>query len=230
MKNRILGTFAALCLALASVGMGAGAAHADDDDRVSCTGYASKNAQYRVTLAERDDDRMRAAMRVDAAKPGQRWTVTVYRNGSKAYRITERANRHGNISVARTVRGDDDDRFRFVAVSSSGQRAARTVELDDDLECRSGKGSKGSRYGYSVQESGDDRVTAQVRVNGPTKGARWTATFYRDGSRVASTTSRANSFGNVTLGRTFGADDDRVKVVVRSSTGERISRTVDLDD
>lgn len=230
MKSRIVGTLAAVALALASVGMGAGAAHADDDDRVSCTGHASKNAQYRVTLAERDDDRMRAAMTVDAKKSGQRWTVTVYRNGNKAYRTTERANRNGNISVARTLRGDDDDRFRFVAVSSSGQRAARTLELDDDLECRSGKGSKGSRYGYSVQESGDDRVTAQVRINGPKKNARWTATFYRDGKKVATTSKRANGYGNVTLGRTFGADDDRVKVVVRSSTGERIARSVDLDD
>src|SRR5690606_38945941 len=113
----IVGTIAALGLALASVGIGAGAAQADDDDRVSCTGYASKNAQYRVTLAERDDDRMRAAMSVDAKKSGQRWTVTVYRNGNKAYRTTKRANSKGNISVAKTLRGDDDDRFRFVAVS-----------------------------------------------------------------------------------------------------------------
>ncbi|GAA1982924.1 hypothetical protein GCM10009718_20260 [Isoptericola halotolerans] len=224
-----MGTLAAVCLALAGVGAGATAAHADDDDRVSCTGHASKNAQYRVTLAERDDDRVRTAMSVDAKKPGQRWTVTVYRNGDKAFRTTQRANGQGNISVARTVRGDDDDRFRFVAVSSSGQRAARTIELED-LECRSGKGSKGSRYGYSVQESGDDRVTAQLRVNGPKKNARWTATFYRDGKKVATTSKRANGNGNVTLGRTFGADDDRVKVVATSSTGERITRTIDLDD
>jgi len=230
MKSRIVGTIAALGLALASVGIGAGAAQADDDDRVSCTGYASKNAQYRVTLAERDDDRMRAAMSVDAKKSGQRWTVTVYRNGNKAYRTTKRANSKGNISVAKTLRGDDDDRFRFVAVSKSGQRAARTIELDDDLECRSGKGSKGSRYGYSVAEVGDDRAKAQIRINGPKKNARWTATFYRDGKKVGSTTKKANKYGNVTLGKKFRADDDRVKVVAKSSTGERITRTVDLDD
>jgi len=230
LKNRILGTFTALALAVASVGVGANAAHADDDDRVTCSGYGTKNAQYRLTLAERDDDRMRTRLAIDTNVKNKKWTVKVYRDGTKVHQASKRTGKKGNVTFAKTVRGDDDHRYRVVA-TTKGQKIVRTIALDDDLECRSGKGSKGSRYGYSVTERDDDRATAQLRVNGPKKNARWNVSYYRDGKKVASATKRANRYGNVTVTKTFRADDDhRIKVVAKSGYGERITRTIDLDD
>ncbi|MFI2104277.1 hypothetical protein ACH436_13355 [Isoptericola sp. NPDC019693] len=230
LKNRILGTLLALSLAGGGLVAGAGAAHADDDDRISCSGYATKDSQYRVGLTERDDDRLRAGLTIDSKHAGKKWTVKVYRGGTKVHQQTKRTARNGDVSFAKTFRADDDARIKVVAASGYGERLERVVTLDDDLACRNGKGVKGARYGYAVAERDDDRVTAKLRVNSPRKGSTWKATFYRDGQRVASTSAKAGAYGNVTLGRTFRADDDaRVKVVATSGYGERIVRTIELD-
>jgi hypothetical protein len=231
LKNRVLGATVALFLAATSVGLGATAAQADDDDRITVSGYASKDARYALTLGERDDDRVRTSLKIDSTKAGKKWTVSVYRNGKKVAQTTKRTARNGDATFVKTVRGDDDDTFRVVARSGYGERLTRTVDLDDDLESRSGTGTKSTRYGYTVQERDDDRATAEVRVNGTKKNATWTVTFYRDGTKVASHSQRANGYGNLTVARTFAADDDdRVRVVAKSGYGAQLSRTIDLDD
>ena len=232
-KNCLIGAALSLVLAASGVVAGATTAQADDDDRITCYGYANRDANYRATVVELDDDdRLRASLTVDSTRgKGKAWTVQVLRNGRQVHKETKRTNGKGDITIAKTFRGDDDDNIKFVARAGYGERLTRTVTLDDDFTCVSGRGAKRAPYGYSVQERDDDRVRAEIRVNGTKRGATWNATFYREGKKMVTARAKADARGNITLARTFrGDDDDRIRVVMKSSYRESINRTIDLDD
>jgi hypothetical protein len=232
-KNHVLGAALSVVLAASGLVAGASTAQADDDDRITVSGYANRNANYRATLVELDDDdRLRASLTVDSTRGrGKAWTLQVLRNGRQVHKETKRTNAKGDVTFAKTVRGDDDDRIRFVARAGYGERLDRTVTLDDDFQSVSGRGAKRAPYGYTVQERDDDRVRAEIRVNGTKRAATWNATFYREGRKMATARARADAHGNITLARVFrGDDDDRIRVVMTSAYGERINRTIVLDD
>lgn len=110
-------------------------AAADDngnDDRKVRYGKTVKGAKYKVTVAERDDDRVRTTFFINSNKnKGRKWTVRMYRNGTLVHKDTKRTGRYGNVRFRDTFRADDDARVKVVARSGYGDRAKRVVKVDD---------------------------------------------------------------------------------------------------
>jgi hypothetical protein len=104
---------------------------AADDDRISRSGTCSGSATYKMTVVERDDDRLVTSFRVDGKRAGAAWTYAFFRNGKYLTSVTRSANRSGDLLVSRTFRGDDDDRVRVVAKARYGETCARTLRIDD---------------------------------------------------------------------------------------------------
>jgi len=127
----VLGGIAATALAAGTLVAG-GPAHADD--REVRTGDCSRNADYRMVLAEvdRDDrDQLRTVFAVDGPRANAVWRVTIKRNGNVVHRSKKRANDRGNVRFAKRFRGDDDAFVRVIARSGYGERRGRGMRLDD---------------------------------------------------------------------------------------------------
>lgn len=113
------------------------AAPASADDVKSRTGDCSRQSTYKMTLRDvdvnggNDDDGLRTTFRVDGAKQGATWRVTIKRSGQVVHRVTKRANRRGNVFVAKRFRGDDDAFVRVIARAGYGERCSRGLTLDD---------------------------------------------------------------------------------------------------
>lgn len=128
-RTRILAGVATAALAVGSFGTAAPAAAAADDSKVR-TGSCSGQSNYRMTLTERGDDRLRATFFINGRRDNARWNVTFKREGNTVFRDAKRANNRGNVFFADTFRGDDDT-VRVIARAAYGERCTSSIELDD---------------------------------------------------------------------------------------------------
>jgi hypothetical protein len=122
-----------------------------------------------------------------------------------------------------------------LAVAASGLVALPTAPAfaDDDRKVRHGVASKGAKYTYKLVDRGDDpdRLRAVLKINSSKANKRWTVKVFKGKKRVYKDTKRTNRHGNVRFADTFRSDDDRrIKVVARSGYGERLTKTMRLDD
>ena len=106
---------------------------AADDDRKVRTGSCSKQASYRMLLAEAGDDpdRLRTVFTIDSDKANRKWTVRVFKGGNLVHKATRWTNDRGNLRVAKRFRGDDDHRVTVVARAGYGETCRRAMRLDD---------------------------------------------------------------------------------------------------
>lgn len=85
--------------------------------------YAGAKVGYDV---EKDDGRFEIDVDVDDAKPGSRWTISLWHDGKRYYHRTRTADRDGDIEVQRSranTRGKDVFKMRIKRV---GGPAAET--------------------------------------------------------------------------------------------------------
>jgi len=127
-RTSILAGIAAATLVAGTVGAAAPAAA---DDRKARNGDCSRQSVYRMTLAERDDDRLHSTFCINGKRDNARWNVTFKRAGQVVHRDTKRANNRGNVFFADTFRGDDDATVRIIARAGYGERCTRAFSLDD---------------------------------------------------------------------------------------------------
>ncbi len=127
-RTSILAGIAAAALVAGTIGAAAPAAA---DDKESRSGDCSRQSHYRMTLAERDDDRLRTTFFINGQRDNAKWNVTFKRAGHVVHRDTKRANNKGNVFFADTFRGDDDATVRVIARAAYGERCTRAFSLDD---------------------------------------------------------------------------------------------------
>ncbi len=127
MRKILAGTAAATMFA-ATVALASPAAA--DDDRISRSGTCSGSATYKMTVVERNDDRLVTYFRVNGQRAGAGWSFSFFRNGTYLSTVSGSANRSGDLLVSRTNRGDDDDSMRVVAKARYGETCARTLRID----------------------------------------------------------------------------------------------------
>ena len=101
-----------------------------DDDRKTRSGSCSQGAKYTYTLAERDDDRLRAVLAVNSNKKNRAWTVRVLRGNQQVHQATKRTGPKGNVRFAKTFRSDDDRKITVIARSGYGETCKRALRLD----------------------------------------------------------------------------------------------------
>jgi hypothetical protein len=103
----------------------------------------------------------------------------------------------------------------------------------DDTHKVSGSCSRSSDYTLTLADSGSQLRQQHLTysIDGHRgKGRVWTVSVYKDGDRIYRTTKKTDSNGNITLNRTFTADDDAdIKVYAKAGYGEHCSRTASLD-
>jgi hypothetical protein len=84
-------------------------------------GTCSAGARWDLNL-EREFGVIDIGFEVDGATPGERWTVTIKRNGSQVLKVTRPADAEGEVDVDHIVRDRaGSDRFTVRATSADGQ-------------------------------------------------------------------------------------------------------------
>lgn len=84
-------------------------------------GTCSAGARWDLSL-EREFGVIDIDFEIDAATPGEKWTVKITRNGSKVLRVSQVADAEGEIDVNHIVRDRAGrDRISVSATSASGQ-------------------------------------------------------------------------------------------------------------
>lgn len=92
-------------------------------------GSCSAGARWDLNL-EREFGVIDIDFEIDAATPGEKWTVSITRNGSKVLRVSQVADREGEIDVNHIVRDRaGSDRIAVSATSASGQTCRGSLRI-----------------------------------------------------------------------------------------------------
>lgn len=130
MRKTIVATIAAgALLAMAGIlAAPASAAPALEVERETM-GTCSAGARWDLNL-EREYGVIDIDFEIDAATPGEKWTVSIARNGSKVLRVSQVADPEGEIDVSHIVRDRaGSDRFSVTATSASGQSCRGSLRI-----------------------------------------------------------------------------------------------------
>lgn len=92
-------------------------------------GTCSAGARWDLNL-EREHGVIDIDFEIDAATPGQKWTVSITRNGNRVLRVSQVADREGEIDVSHIVRDRaGTDRIAVSATSSAGQTCRGSLRI-----------------------------------------------------------------------------------------------------
>jgi len=92
-------------------------------------GSCSAGARWELNL-EREYGVIDIDFEIDAATPGEKWTVSITKNGSTILNVSQTADREGEIDVSRIVRDQaGTDRFSVTATSASGQTCRGSLRI-----------------------------------------------------------------------------------------------------
>jgi hypothetical protein len=129
--NRIAATATAgisiLGIALTSVAVAPAASAGVERER---RGMTAAGTEWEVQL-ERERGRIEYSIDIDSRERGERWTITVKRNGSKVFREVRTTDNEGEIEIDRVVRNRPGvvDRFVVRAVSEDGDVVRTTLKV-----------------------------------------------------------------------------------------------------
>jgi len=92
-------------------------------------GTCSAGARWDLNL-EREYGVIDIDFEIDAATPGEKWTVTINRNGSKVLNVSQEADPEGEIDVNHMVRDRaGSERISVTANSASGQACRGSLRI-----------------------------------------------------------------------------------------------------
>ncbi|WP_193604501.1 hypothetical protein [Nocardioides dongkuii] len=108
----------------------AGPAHADAD------AAANRERVFRVAGArvdfsvERDDGRFEVDVDIDNARPGSRWRIVLWHNGTRFHNRVHRADREGDVDISKN-QGDraGADTFKVKVKKVRGAGKSRTIRI-----------------------------------------------------------------------------------------------------
>lgn len=106
-----------------------------DSDYASRSGHCSQGAHYTMTVREREHpDRLATTFYVNGrnSKHNSTWTITIKRNGVQVYKWHKTSNSYNNVTFAKTIYGDDEDKVTITLKSSYGEVCTRSIRLDND--------------------------------------------------------------------------------------------------
>ncbi len=131
MRKTIVATIAAGA-ALATAGVlaapAAAAARPAEIERETM-GTCSAGARWDLNL-EREYGVIDIDVEIDAATRGERWTVSIAKNGTRVLRVAQTADADGEIDVSHIVRDRAGrDRISFTATSASGQSCRGSLRI-----------------------------------------------------------------------------------------------------
>ena len=110
---------------MATIAAGAALATAS----VLAMGTCSAGARWDLNL-EREFGVIDIDFEIDAATPGEKWTVSITRNGSKVLKVSQVADAEGEIDVNHMVRDRaGSDRISVTATSASGQSCRGSLRI-----------------------------------------------------------------------------------------------------
>lgn len=92
-------------------------------------GTCSSGARWNLDL-EKEYRVIDINFEIDAATPGERWTIVVERNGSRVLRVSQVADFEGEVDVDHLVRDRaGTDRISVSATSASGQTCRGSLSI-----------------------------------------------------------------------------------------------------
>lgn len=92
-------------------------------------GTCSAGARWDLNL-EKEFGVIDIDFEIDAATPGERWTVVINRNESRVLRVSQVADVEGEVDVNKIIRDrSGSDRISVVATSASGQTCRGSLRI-----------------------------------------------------------------------------------------------------